>query len=98
MQAIVVTPTRELALQVKDEIESLRGSKRVYVLAVYGGQPIAPQIDRLRRGVQIVVGTPGRVIDHLERRTLSLEKSDTSFLMRLTGCSIWALSTTSREF
>lgn len=74
VQAIVVTPTRELALQVKDEIESLRGSKRVYVLAVYGGQPIAPQIDRLRRGVQIVVGTPGRVIDHLERRTLSLEK------------------------
>jgi len=74
VQAIVITPTRELALQVKDEIESLRGGKKVHVLAVYGGQPIFPQIERLRKGVQIVVGTPGRVIDHLERRTLSLEK------------------------
>ncbi|MCO6040775.1 DEAD/DEAH box helicase [Thermococcus alcaliphilus] len=72
VQAIVITPTRELAIQVVDEIRSLRGKKRVYVLPVYGGQPIGPQIKSLRKGVHIVVGTPGRVIDHIERGTLSL--------------------------
>ncbi|WP_087038017.1 DEAD/DEAH box helicase [Thermococcus litoralis] len=71
-QAIVITPTRELAIQVADEIRSLRGKKRIYVLPVYGGQPIGPQIKSLRKGVHIVVGTPGRVIDHIERGTLSL--------------------------
>jgi ATP-dependent RNA helicase DeaD len=72
VQAIVITPTRELAIQVADEIRSLRGEKRIYVLPVYGGQPIGPQIKSLRKGVHIVVGTPGRVIDHIERGTLSL--------------------------
>jgi ATP-dependent RNA helicase DeaD len=73
VQAIVITPTRELAIQVADEIRSLRGEKRIYVLPVYGGQPIGPQIKSLRKGVHIVVGTPGRVIDHIERGTLSLD-------------------------
>jgi len=72
VQAIVITPTRELAIQVADEIRSLRGKKRIYVLPVYGGQPIGPQIKSLRKGVHIVVGTPGRIIDHIERGTLSL--------------------------
>lgn len=73
VQAIVITPTRELAIQVADEIRSLRGKRRINVLPVYGGQPIGPQIRNLRRGVHIVVGTPGRVIDHIERGTLSLD-------------------------
>lgn len=72
VQAIVLTPTRELALQVADEIKSLRGRKRVYVYAVYGGQPIGPQIRALERGTHVVVGTPGRVLDHIRRGTLDL--------------------------
>ena len=72
VQAIILTPTRELALQVADEIKSLRGRKRVYVYAVYGGQPIGPQIRALERGTHVVVGTPGRVLDHIRRGTLDL--------------------------
>jgi len=72
VQAIVLTPTRELALQVADEIKSLRGKKRVYVYAVYGGQPIGPQIRALERGIHVVVGTPGRILDHIRRGTLDL--------------------------
>ncbi|ASJ12885.1 DEAD/DEAH box helicase [Thermococcus thioreducens] len=72
VQAIILTPTRELALQVADEIKSLRGRKRVYVYAVYGGQPIGPQIRALERGTHVIVGTPGRVLDHIRRGTLDL--------------------------
>lgn len=71
VQAIVLTPTRELALQVAGEIKSLRGKKRVNVYAVYGGQPIGPQIRALEKA-QIVVGTPGRVLDHINRGTIDL--------------------------
>lgn len=73
-QAIILCPTRELALQVSEEIISLRGKSRVSILAVYGGQSIGQQISRLKRGVDIVVGTPGRVIDHINRKTLRLEE------------------------
>ncbi|WP_048159944.1 DEAD/DEAH box helicase, partial [Thermococcus barophilus] len=73
VQAIILTPTRELALQVADEIKSLRGKKRIKVLSVYGGQPIGPQIRALRKGAHIVVGTPGRVLDHIRRGTLRLD-------------------------
>lgn len=72
VQAIVLTPTRELALQVAKEFESLMGRKRLRVLAVYGGASVSEQRDRLRQGIDIVVGTPGRVIDQLERRSLNL--------------------------
>lgn len=72
VQALILTPTRELALQVSEEIKSLRGRKRVYVYAVYGGQPIGPQIRALERGVHVVVGTPGRVLDHIRRGTFDL--------------------------
>ena len=72
VQAIILTPTRELALQVADEIKSLRGRKRIYVYAVYGGQPIGPQIRVLERGTHIVVGTPGRILDHIRRGTIDL--------------------------
>jgi len=72
VQAIVLTPTRELALQVAKEFESLMGKKRLRVLAVYGGASVSEQRDRLRQGIDIVVGTPGRVIDQIERRSLNL--------------------------
>ncbi len=70
--AIVLTPTRELALQVSEEIKKLGKYKRLRTLAVYGGQPIGPQIRALQKGVHVVVGTPGRIIDHLRRKTLKL--------------------------
>ncbi|MDP3990356.1 MAG: DEAD/DEAH box helicase [archaeon] len=74
VQAIILTPTRELAIQVSKEIESLVGNKRLRVLAVYGGTPINEQIRKLSQGVDIVVGTPGRVIDQIKRKCLDLFK------------------------
>ena len=72
VQAIILCPTRELALQVSREIEDLRGSRRASVLAVYGGSSIRDQITALRKGVDIVVGTPGRVMDLMERGRLDI--------------------------
>jgi len=74
VQALVLTPTRELAVQVAEEIHSLKGKKRVSVVPIYGGQSIDIQLRRLKKGVDIVVGTPGRVIDHLKRKTLKLDQ------------------------
>ena len=71
VQAMVLCPTRELCIQVSKEITKLAKYKRdVMVLPIYGGQPIERQIRSLKKGVQIVVGTPGRVMDHMKRRTL----------------------------
>ncbi|PIN74433.1 ATP-dependent RNA helicase [Candidatus Woesearchaeota archaeon CG10_big_fil_rev_8_21_14_0_10_45_16] len=73
LQALVMTPTRELAEQVKDSLRSFSGEKRLNIIAVYGGVSINPQIDDLRRA-DVVVGTPGRILDHLDRRTINLSK------------------------
>ena len=73
IQAFILTPTRELAIQVAAELGRIAKFKRLRVLPVYGGQPIDRQIRSLRSGVHIVIGTPGRVLDHLDRRTMSLE-------------------------
>ncbi|BBZ03275.1 ATP-dependent RNA helicase DeaD [Mycolicibacterium chitae] len=76
-QALVLAPTRELALQVAEAFSRYgAGLPQVNVLAVYGGSAYAPQLAGLRRGAQVVVGTPGRVIDHLERGTLDLSHLD----------------------
>lgn len=72
VQAIILAPTRELAIQIAEEIDSLTGSKKLSILPVYGGQSIVVQLQKLRKQVDIVVGTPGRVIDHIERGTLKL--------------------------
>ncbi|MGB5156092.1 DEAD/DEAH box helicase [Desulfobacterium sp. N47] len=74
VQALILVPTRELAIQVSEEINSLRGNKDIVIAPIYGGQSIDQQLRRLQKGVHIVVGTPGRVIDHLNRKTLKLEK------------------------
>ncbi|MEW1836020.1 DEAD/DEAH box helicase [Microbacterium sp. NPDC079995] len=72
-QALVLAPTRELALQVCEAFESYAARMRnVHVLPVYGGQGYGVQLSALRRGVHIVVGTPGRIMDHLEKGTLDL--------------------------
>ncbi len=76
VQALILVPTRELAIQVSEEINSLRGNKNLRIVPIYGGQAIDQQLRRLKRGVHIVVGTPGRVIDHLKRKTLKLKIID----------------------
>ncbi|HWM73316.1 MAG TPA: DEAD/DEAH box helicase, partial [Nocardioides sp.] len=73
VQALILTPTRELAIQVAEAIERLgAGVPGLGVVQLYGGAPYGPQLHGLRRGGQIVVGTPGRVADHLEKGTLDL--------------------------
>ncbi|MCY7320694.1 MAG: DEAD/DEAH box helicase, partial [Phormidesmis sp. CAN_BIN36] len=74
VQALILTPTRELAMQVCQAIKTFVDDKRIQVLAIYGGQSIDQQISRLRKGSQIVVGTPGRGIDLLSRGALKLKK------------------------
>lgn len=73
-QALILTPTRELATQVCQSIRNLSGDRRIGIMAVYGGQSIERQIQRLRKGAQIVVGTPGRCLDLLRRGNLSLKQ------------------------
>lgn len=73
VQAIILVPTRELAVQVHDEVIKLAHGTRVHCVAVYGGKPIRGQIEKLQKGAEIVVGTPGRVLDHLSRGTLRLD-------------------------
>jgi ATP-dependent RNA helicase DeaD len=72
VQAIIIAPTRELVLQVTEEIQSLRGDNPLSIVTIYGGQSIDLQFQKLKRGADIVVGTPGRVIDHLNRGTLNI--------------------------
>ncbi|MDO5553313.1 MAG: DEAD/DEAH box helicase [Planctomycetia bacterium] len=71
--ALIIVPTRELAVQVRDEAMKLVGERDIIVTACYGGKPIASQIQKLRGGVDIVVGTPGRIIDLVARRALSFQ-------------------------
>ena len=72
-RALVLVPTRELALQVASEIESFKEGSHPRITTVYGGASIVEQLRNLKRGCEIVVGTPGRVIDHLERGSLNLD-------------------------
>ncbi|MED2984977.1 ATP-dependent RNA helicase DbpA [Bacillus thuringiensis] len=72
-QALVLTPTRELAVQVKEDITNIGRFKRIKAAAVYGKSPFARQKLELKQKTHIVVGTPGRVLDHIEKGTLSLE-------------------------
>jgi ATP-dependent RNA helicase DeaD len=71
-QAIIMAPTRELVQQIVLELQKLAYGQNVVVCGIYGGEPIERQLKALARGVDIVVGTPGRVLDHIERRTLDL--------------------------
>ncbi|WP_316571638.1 DEAD/DEAH box helicase [Neobacillus sp. YIM B06451] len=79
IQALIVTPTRELALQITAELEKLVASMDVSVLAVYGGQDVDKQLKKLAKRVHIVVGTPGRLLDHIRRETVRL--GEISFLV-----------------
>ncbi|MCU0491478.1 MAG: DEAD/DEAH box helicase [Chloroflexaceae bacterium] len=71
-QALILTPTRELAMQVAEAIFKYSKGSQIRVAPVYGGQPISRQLRALEQGVQVVVGTPGRIMDHMRRGTLAL--------------------------
>jgi len=73
VQALILCPTRELAVQVYDELTRLASRHQVRSLAVYGGDSIGRQMQELRRGVHIIVATPGRLRDHLQRRSMNLD-------------------------
>jgi ATP-dependent RNA helicase DeaD len=80
-QALVLAPTRELAIQVAEAFQSYAAHiKNFHVLPIYGGQSYGPQLSALRRGVHVVVGTPGRVIDHIEKGSLDLSQLKTLIL------------------
>ncbi len=79
--ALILAPTRELALQIQDELRDLCAFKEgVRVVCLYGGQPIDRQITQLKKNPQIVVATPGRLMDHVKRRTVRLDKVETVVL------------------
>jgi ATP-dependent RNA helicase DeaD len=74
IQALIIVPTRELAIQVAEEFNSLRGQKNIHVAPIYGGQSYDTQLRRLKKGVDVVVGTPGRMIDLLNRSVFALDQ------------------------
>ncbi|ALS77014.1 DEAD/DEAH box helicase [Planococcus rifietoensis] len=80
VQGLVIAPTRELAIQVSEELYNLGKDKNVRILSVFGGQEIGRQIRALKNRPQIIVGTPGRLLDHINRRTLKLENVNTLVL------------------
>ncbi|SOC42096.1 DEAD/DEAH box helicase [Ureibacillus acetophenoni] len=80
IQGLIIAPTRELAIQVSEELYKIGYDKRVKILSVYGGQDIGRQIRALKNRPQIIVGTPGRIIDHINRHTLKLENVQTLVL------------------
>ncbi|MBT2638343.1 DEAD/DEAH box helicase [Bacillus sp. ISL-39] len=80
IQALIVTPTRELALQITNEIKKLiEGFEGINVLAVYGGQDVESQLKKLKKNIHIVIGTPGRLLDHIRRETVDF--SNAAFLV-----------------
>ncbi len=79
--ALILAPTRELAIQIRDDLRELSARKKgIQVVCLYGGQPIDKQINQLKKKPQIVVATPGRLMDHKKRRTLRLDKVETVIL------------------
>jgi len=80
VQGLVIAPTRELAIQIQDELFQLGKFKKARIVTVYGGANIGQQIKQIKKGAQIVVGTPGRMLDHISRKTLKLNQIKTLVL------------------
>lgn len=80
VQSIILAPTRELAIQVSEELRRIGRPKKVKTLSIYGGQSIGRQIKALKQGVHVVIGTPGRLLDHLHRGTLTTNHVQTIVL------------------
>lgn len=77
IQCLIVSPTRELAIQITEEAAKLKEGKDVGVLAMYGGKDIGSQLNKLKGNIQVIIATPGRLLDHIERKTIDLKKLNT---------------------
>jgi superfamily II DNA/RNA helicase len=80
IQVLILTPTRELALQISKEAENLKEGTDINILAAYGGKDIGSQLNKLKGNIHIVIATPGRLLDHLARKTISLSNLKTFVL------------------
>ena len=80
VQALIVTPTRELAIQITEKAMKLKEGKDINVLAAYGGKDIGSQLKKLKNNIHLIIATPGRLLDHLERKTVDLSKLKTLVL------------------
>ncbi|HEY5560619.1 MAG TPA: DEAD/DEAH box helicase [Clostridiaceae bacterium] len=80
VQALIVTPTRELAIQITEEAMKLKKGKDINILAAYGGKDIGSQLKKLKGNLHLIIATPGRLLDHLERKTVDLSKLKTLVL------------------
>lgn len=80
IQALIVTPTRELAIQITEEAKKLKEGKDINILAAYGGKDIGSQLNKLKGNIHMVIATPGRLLDHLARKTINLSKLKTLVL------------------
>ncbi|MCR3760177.1 DEAD/DEAH box helicase [Clostridium felsineum] len=80
VQALIVTPTRELALQITEEAKKLKEAKDVNILAAYGGKDISSQLKKLKGNTHLIIATPGRLLDHIQRKTINLSKLKTFVL------------------
>jgi ATP-dependent RNA helicase DeaD len=80
VQALIVTPTRELAIQITEVAMKLKEAKNINILAAYGGKDLASQLKKLKNSLHLVIATPGRLLDHLERKTVDLSKLKTLVL------------------
>ncbi|MEG0773694.1 DEAD/DEAH box helicase [Clostridium sp.] len=77
IQGLIVTPTRELAIQITEEAMKLKEGKDINILAAYGGKDIGSQLKKLKNNIHLIIATPGRLLDHLERKTVDLSKLQT---------------------
>lgn len=80
IQGLIITPTRELAIQITNEAKKLSGAKEITILAAYGGQDVEQQVRKLKNGIHLVIATPGRLLDHMRRGTINLGKLQTLVL------------------
>jgi superfamily II DNA/RNA helicase len=92
VRALFLTPTRELAMQVQDDLQGYAKHLPFRTLVVYGGVDIRAQIEEIRKGVEFLVATPGRLLDLVEQKTLNFQSVEAT---KPTACSTWALSPTS---
>ncbi len=79
-QALILSPTRELAIQITEEANKLNKAKNINILAAYGGKDIGSQINKLKKNIHLIIATPGRLLDHLDRKTIDLNKIKTFVL------------------
>ncbi|GAA0731833.1 DEAD/DEAH box helicase [Clostridium oceanicum] len=80
VQGLIITPTRELAIQITEEATKLKSAKNINILAAYGGKDIGSQLKKLKNNIHLVIATPGRLLDHLERKTINFKNLKTLVL------------------